>query len=110
MAFSMSPSVLVVTYACIALLVQGRGSSLRSLFQHVNWTALAFGGCLVLMDFSTIWLFKAGWNLSIGSVLMYVLIAIALVLVGRVFYRERITPWRAAGVACCIVGIVLLMT
>lgn len=107
-------SVMVAYASClfctgVALVFSVRGKGIGASFKKVNWTAAAFGACLVLLDVSTLWLFRAGWDLSLGTLLMYVLQAIALVAIGCAFYRERITLARGAGVAACIIGIILVM-
>ena len=79
-------------------LVTRRGQTLRAELKNLNWTAPALGICLVLMDVSALSMFRVGWNLSVGSVLLYVLLAIALVIVGAVFYHEKLTFKRLLGV------------
>ena len=60
------------------------------------------------MDVTVLLMFRMGWNLSVGSVLLYVLLAIALVIVGAVFYKEKVTLKRLVGIIMCIVGVILI--
>ena len=76
--------------------------------KKINWTAPALGICLVCMDVSVLLMFRMGWNLSVGSVLLYVLLAIALVIVGGVFYKEKVTLKRLIGISMCLVGVILV--
>ena len=76
--------------------------------KKINWTAPVFGICLVCMDVSVLLMFRMGWNLSVGSVLLYVLLAIALVIVGAVFYKEKVTLKRLIGIVMCIAGVILI--
>ena len=76
--------------------------------KKINWTAPALGIFLVCMDVSVLLMFRMGWNLSVGSVLLYVLLAIALVIVGAVFYKEKVTLKRLVGIIMCIVGVILI--
>lgn len=88
--------------------VTRKGESILSELKRVNWTAPALGLCLVCMDVSALLMFRLGWDLSVGSVLLYVLLAIALVIVGAAFYGERLTLKRVLGVLLCIVGVILI--
>ena len=94
--------------ASVMFLVTRRGQTLRAELKNLNWTAPALGICLVLMDVSALSMFRVGWNLSVGSVLLYVLLAIALVIVGAVFYHEKLTFKRLLGVVLCIMGIIMI--
>ena len=85
-----------------------RGQTIREAFRDLNWTAPVLGLCLVCMDVSALLMFRAGWDLSVGSVLLYVLLAIVLVAVGAIFYHEKLTRKRLLGVALCIFGVVMI--
>lgn len=97
---------LVVALAMFALTRQGQ--SLVQELRQINWTAPALGLCLVCMDVSALLMFRVGWDLSVGSVLLYVLLAIALVIVGGIFYKERISPKRLVGICFCILGVLMI--
>lgn len=94
--------------AIFMYIVTRRGQTLRAELKNLNWTAPALGLCLVCMDVSALLMFRVGWNLSVGSVLLYVLLAIALVIVGAVFYREKLSRKRLIGIALCIIGVILI--
>ena len=51
-----------------------------------------------------IYLYKAGWEISVGSLIASVLLAIALIAVGVLVYKEPISL-RKAGVILCLVGL-----
>ncbi len=53
-------------------------------------------------------MFRVGWDLSVGILLAYVILAVVLVLVGRVFYKETLTPKRVIGILISLVGVVLV--
>lgn len=85
-----------------------KGQNFIQELKKINWTAPALGICLVCMDASVLLMFRMGWNLSVGSVLLYVLLAIALVIVGGVFYKEKVTLKRLIGISMCLVGVILV--
>ncbi len=53
-------------------------------------------------------MYKAGWEVSLGNIVQAIFVAIALLLVGVLIYHEALTVTKAAGIAVCLVGIVLL--
>ena len=77
-------------------------------FRRIAYEIAEYQPHLVLMDVSALSMFRVGWNLSVGSVLLYVLLAIALVIVGAVFYHEKLTFKRLLGVVLCIMGIIMI--
>lgn len=53
-------------------------------------------------------MYKAGWEVSLGNIVQAIFVAIALLLVGVLIYHEALTATKVAGIAVCLVGIVLL--
>lgn len=98
--------LICIAYAFIMFFVTAKGESYPKALKKANWTAPALGACLVALEVSTIMLFRVGWDLSVSSLLVYVLTAVALIFVGAFFYKEKISATRAAGIAACIIGIV----
>lgn len=102
---------LTVTYA-VGLLaslclfsVTGKGTSLLSEYKHVNWAVVVFGLSIVGLEAGYIAMYKAGWNISTGSLIASVLLAIALIAVGALLYKEAITLRKLAGILICLVGL-----
>lgn len=105
---------LTVTYA-VGLLTSlllfwltGKGSSLIAEYRHVNWAVVVFGLSIVGLEAGYIAMYKAGWNISTGSLIASVLLAIALIVVGALLYKEAITLRKLAGVLICLVGLYLI--
>lgn len=102
---------LTITYAVGLLLslflffVTQKGGSLFSEYKHVNWASFVFGLTLVGLEAGYIYLYKAGWNISVGSLIASVLLAIALIVVGVLVYKETISLRKVAGVIICLVGL-----
>lgn len=65
-------------------------------------------GCTGL-DFGYILAFRAGWEISFASLVCNILIAVSLIFVGVIFYREVLTKKHVAGIALCLIGFVLIM-
>jgi len=77
-------------------------------FKKINWaTFLLAAGCMGI-DLGYILLFRAGWNISLGSLVCNITIAISLIFVGIIFYREKITKDHLIGISLCLTGLILI--
>lgn len=76
--------------------------------KKINWaTFLLAAGCMGI-DLGYILLFRAGWNISLGSLVCNILIAISLIIAGIIFYREEITKDHLIGISLCLTGLILI--
>jgi drug/metabolite transporter (DMT)-like permease len=64
-------------------------------------------GCTGL-DLGYILAFRAGWDISIASLVCNILIAMSLIFVGVIFYHEVINKKHVAGILLCMTGFVLI--
>lgn len=102
---------LTVTYgvgllaSLLLFFITQKGGNLLSEYRHVNWVSFVFGLTLVGLEAGYIYLYKAGWEISVGSLIASVLLAIALIAVGVLVYKESISLRKVAGVILCLVGL-----
>ena len=107
-------AMLSVTYICSAVLALGiyfTTSPVKNLateFQHLNWTALVMGLAIVGLEFGSISMYKVGWDISVGSLFSNIALALALIVVGMLFYKETINLHQFVGIGLCCVGLVLI--
>ena len=83
-----------------------RGS--RCLSQEVpllNWAPFVLGISLVALEFGYILLYRVGWNISVGSLVCNIILAIILLAIGLLFYRELLSIRQIFGVLLCIAGL-----
>jgi len=105
---------LTVTYligaALSALLffALGRGSSLAAEYRKLNWTSILLGLSIVGLEAGNIYMYKVGWELSTGQLVQSSILAIFLIIVGAVAYREQVTPMKLAGIAVCLIGLFII--
>lgn len=104
---------LVVTYAtslaaCLAAIPFAPGGVvfLRSLKQ-LNWATYAVGLSIVGVELAVLLAYRAGWRISLASVVANVTTALLLVIVGVVGYREQLAARHVAGLLMCLGGLVL---
>lgn len=52
--------------------------------------------------------YRSGWNISIGSLVANILLALILVPVGILFYKENFGFNKVLGIAFCIAGLIFI--
>jgi drug/metabolite transporter (DMT)-like permease len=75
----------------------------------LNGWSVAVGVTIVGVEMGFLLAYRAGWNVSMASALSSATLAGLLVVVGLVFFRERLVPSQWLGLALCVGGIVLLV-
>lgn len=93
-----------VISAALYFLLSKNGNLLRE-YQHINWAPLALGVVIVGLEVGYIYAYKAGWPVSTTATVQSAFLAVALVFVGFLLYREHITWSKAAGVVICLIGL-----
>lgn len=77
-------------------------------FSKLNWAPLALGLAVVGLEVGSIYMYKAGWNISLGSLVSSISVSVILVFVGILLYKETITTIQFSGIALCIIGLILI--
>ena len=75
---------------------------------HLNWATVVLGFAIVGLEAGNIFMYKAGWDISLGPIVTSITLAVVLILVGRLLYQEQISLSQAAGIALCLAGLVLI--
>lgn len=105
---------LLATYAAAAIAVviasifDRSGKGLVSGMKDLNWTSLVLGLSIAGLEFGYLMAFRSGWNISTGSLVANILLAITIIPIGIIFFREDFSLMKAAGAALCIFGLVLI--
>jgi uncharacterized membrane protein len=103
-----------ITYTCSAILAlvlyffTSPVKNLATEYSHMNWTAVMMAVAIVGLEFGSIHMYKAGWEISIGSLFSNIALAVALIVVGLLFYKETINLHQFIGIGLCCVGLVLI--
>ncbi len=102
---------LTVTYlvaaaaSALAFFVSKPGGSLPQEYRSLNWAPVALGVVIIGLEVGFIFAYKAGWKVSTASVVQSSFLAVVLMIVGALAYREAITLRKIAGMAICLVGL-----
>ena len=82
-----------------------RGGNLLAECRNINWTSFVLGLVIVGLEVGSIYMYKAGWNISTGMLVHSSILAIVLIFVGYFFYHEDISVSKIAGVLICMLGL-----
>ncbi len=106
---SLTVTYLVSAAASAALyFLLNRGGNLIREYSRLNWASFAFGLVLVALEVGWIYAYRAGWPVSTASVVQSSFLAVALLLVGFLLYREALTWNKLVGTAICLAGLAVI--
>ena len=83
-------------------------SRLGTELAKTNWTALVLGVAIVGLEAGFVFLYRAGWKVSSGALVANICLAVALLFIGWLLYKESISPRQLLGVALCCAGLLLV--
>lgn len=85
-----------------------RGGNLLAEYRNINWASIVLGFAIIGLECGNIYMYKAGWNISTGQLVQAALLAVVLVVVGYLIYKEQITLTKIAGIVVCLGGLYLI--
>lgn len=77
-------------------------------FKHINWTSFLLGILIVGLEYGYIQAYRAGWDVSVCSLVANISLAIMLIFVGILLYKEQISINQIIGILICIIGLVFI--
>ncbi len=92
----------------IAFFLSKPEKTLIQSFKGLNWTSPLLGLAIVGLEFGYIMAYRAGWNISVGSLVANILLALALIPIGILFYQEGFGFNKILGAILCIAGLILI--
>jgi multidrug transporter EmrE-like cation transporter len=75
---------------------------------ELNWTALALGAVVAVLDFAFFMLYRSGFDVSLGQPITQSAGALILLLLGVAFFAEKLSMINIAGIVLCIAGLWLV--
>ena len=105
---------LTVTYlvgavcSIVMYLVLGKQPDIIKEISKMNWAPYALGLVIVGLEVGFIYAYKNGWQVSTASIVQSAFLAVILIFVGLLFYREELTWNKTVGVLICLVGLVFI--
>ena len=75
-----------------------------------NWACFLMGLSITGVEAAFVMIYRAGGELSTVSLIVNILIALAMLAVGGIFWHEQISARKIFGVTLCLVGVFILST
>ena len=82
-----------------------KSGNLLGEYAKMNFVPALLGVSVVGLEVGFIYAYKAGWPVSTASIVQSAFLAVALILVGGLVYKEPITFNKIFGAAVCLVGL-----
>jgi len=107
-------AALTVTYGIAAVIslimffITGEQKNFISEVLKLNWTSLVLGIAIVGLEFGYIAIYRAGWKITTASLVANISLAVVLLVVGVLVYKEQINIKQIIGVIVCAAGLVLV--
>lgn len=104
-------AALTVTYLVGALVsaalffILGKQPNPLKEISNLNWAPFVLGLVIVGLEVGFIYAYKAGWSVSTVSIVQGAALAIILIFVGFLLFREELTWNKLVGVGICLVGL-----
>ena len=92
----------------ITFFVTSKDKNFFAEFGKTNWTTFVLGIVIVGLELGYIIAYRNGWAMNTVSVTANITLAVALIFVSLIFYKESITVKQIAGIALCCGGLVLI--
>ncbi len=107
-------AALTVVYAIAATaslllsMLLEHGGPFTANLRSLNWANYLLGLAIIGLEGGFLYLYRTGWNVSVGPICSYCGVAIGLLVVGALFFHEQITLRQLAGTLLCLGGIALV--
>jgi uncharacterized membrane protein len=107
-ALALSITYGVSLAATLTLFVFYPTTNLGASFQKLNWASFALGLAIFGVEIGTLLAYRAGWQISLLAIMVNVVASIALVLIGSLFFKEKLSLINILGIVICIGGLVMV--
>ena len=91
--------------SAIMFFVMNKNGNLMQEYAKTNWAPVFLGVSVVGLEVGFIYAYKNGWAVSTASIVQSAFLAVALIIVGGVLYKEAITANKIIGIVICLIGL-----
>ncbi|MBQ4430224.1 MAG: EamA family transporter [Synergistaceae bacterium] len=102
---------LIVTYIAGAVIASGlffMHSGGLNISRNISWPSVILGLAIVGLEAGYVYLFRAGWQISRGSLTANICLAVALLFIGYFMYGEKISLRQIVGAFVCMAGLYMM--
>lgn len=85
-----------------------KGGNIIHEYQKINWAPFVLGFVIIGLEVGNIYAYKAGWPISVAQIVQASVLAVILIFVGYLLYKEAITWNKIVGIIICLAGLGLI--
>ena len=74
-------------------------------YKKTNWAPIVLGIVIVGLEVGYIYAYKAGWPVSTAQIVQAAILAVILIFVGFLLYKENLTWNKIIGILVCLFGL-----
>ncbi len=100
-----------VVAACAAFIlwmVMGQEKNLAVQLGKMNWAPVVMGLTITAVEVASVFMYKLGWNISVGTTIVNIALAVVLAVIGVMFYKEVLMMQQLMGIGLCIAGVIVM--
>ena len=112
---SINPMVaLIVTYgtalviSIIGLFIYPSQVGIVESFKKLNWASFLLGISIIGLELGFLLAYRSGWNISLAGLYANVIVALVLIPIGIVFFKDQISATKVVGIVLSIAGIIFI--
>ena len=100
----------IVATLLAVLILNPRGEEVwsASAWTRLNWASFALGFAAVGLELGFLWVYRSGWKISLAALYSNVLVTLALIPVGMLFFHEGLTLRKGIGILFALSGLWIL--
>lgn len=95
-------------FSAVLFIAGVKPSGIAAGLSKINWASIVLGFSIVGLEVGYVFLYRAGWKISNGALTANICLAVALLFIGVLLYKETITIRQVAGIIVCAVGLFLI--
>lgn len=99
-------SAAIVTGIMFVVLV--RPENVVSELSKINWTSIVLAFAIIGLETGYLLAYRAGWQVNTAPLVANTCLAVALIVIGALLYKESITLKQIAGIIVCLFGMILI--
>lgn len=105
---------LTITYTVAAVvsfavfLITAKGKGIAAEFGKANWASFILGIVIIGLEIGYILAYRNGWKMNAVSVTANIALAVVLIVVAFLFYKETMTIKQIVGMILCAGGLILI--
>lgn len=100
-------SILAIFYFLVFEILNPAGS-ISVEWSQANWAVVTLALGSIGLESGYIFLYRAGWKISLGGMVCNILLAISMLVVGQFLFNETVSLSQYLGVLLCIVGLIII--